>query len=144
MWPASRPQHLWKLSYFMSHPNTTIMLQNILAGLLPDPLFCQTNPQFCCDHSTKRASPLCSDFSNSSQGPGQMIHVWAAHHHPMTPLCLKQNLSSTFSKKPSLIQLCQQMLTKPCYVYRAVSRGRIGGEVGRGGGAAECTRRERR
>ena len=69
--------------------NITIRLQNILAHLLPDPLLCQTNHQLCCGHSTKGASPLCFGFSNSSQGPGQRIHVGAVCHHLKTSLCLK-------------------------------------------------------
>ena len=97
--------------------NITIRLQNILACLPPDPLLCQTNHQLCCGHSTKGASPLCFGFSNSSQGPGQMIRVGAVCHHLKTSLCLKQNSSSTFSTKHSPIQPCQQMLTGPYYVY---------------------------
>ena len=97
--------------------NITIRLQNILAHLLPDPLLCQTNHQLCCGHSTKGASPLCFGFSNSSQGPGQRIHVGAVCHHLKPSLCLKQNSSSTFSTKHSRIQPCQQMLTGPYYVY---------------------------
>ena len=97
--------------------NITLRLQNILACLPPDPLLCQTNHQLCCGHSTKGASPLCFGFSNSSQGPGQMIRVGAVCHHIKTSLCLKQNSSSTFSTKHSPIQPCQQMLTGPYYVY---------------------------
>ena len=32
MWPMSWPEHLWKSSYFMSHPNVTIVLPWWLSG----------------------------------------------------------------------------------------------------------------
>lgn len=49
------------------------------------PLFCHTNSSAIAIPPTWHASPLSFDFSNPSQHPEQMPHIWAACHHPPGP-----------------------------------------------------------